>query len=352
MKLTVRVMIAGREIDQIECPPQDSSDPLLIRYRRRNWRVEEGCIHVDALPTIPMLPDAEAEIDILERLNLIASPLPNRLIDCTVLLRSEFPYLGDAAILAVATLAQLGMGLLAEETLLDFLDIHSAVSPLGNDPFVDSRVVPSTQLEVSASADTMIPTSDAEESDEWTLDWLPQQGWKAPEQDDTDLRSLAGQTQSQIGAHSVEDSGVYVIDFGELQDSDAWKVVIPETSQPARTQSSSDSPLGLLRESESSSSAPREQVSPRTSSLPAQHLSFIAEKTTLLGDTALEVLRYFADNPEDKSSHAESVTGYSRGVINGLLNGSLSRFVQKTSSGGWSCHSWVPDVLAVIDANR
>jgi hypothetical protein len=299
-----------------------------------------------------MLPDAEAEIGILERLKLIANPLPERLIDCTVLLRSEFPYLGDAAILAIATLAQLGMDLLAKETLLDFLDLHSDVSPSGNDPFVDIKVVPSTQLEVSASTDTMNLTSDAEYSDEWTLDWLPQQGWKAPEQDDTELRSLAGQTQSQIGAQAVETSGAYVIDFGELQDSDDWKVVIPETSRPASTQSFSDSSLGLLWESESSSSAPREQVLPRTSSLPAQHLSFIAEKTALLGDTALEVLRYFADNPEDKSSHAESVTGCSRGVINGLLNGSLSRFVQKTSSGGWSCHSWVPDVLALIDANR
>ncbi|HEN8797511.1 TPA: hypothetical protein U8251_000023 [Pseudomonas putida] len=345
-------MIGNREIDRIECPPQESSDPLLVRYRRRNWLAKEGCIHVDALPNIPMLPDAEAEFGILKQLNLIASPLPERLIDCTVLLRSEFPHLGDAAILAVATLAQLGMDLLAKETLLDFLDLHSDVSPLGNDSFVDSKVLPSPQLEVSASADTMIPPSDAEASDEWTLDWLPQQGWKAPEQDDTDLRILAGQTQSQIGAHSVEDSETYVIDFGELQDSDDWKVVIPETSRPARIQSSSDSSLGLLRESESSSSAPREQVSPRISSLPEQHLSFIAEKTAHLGDTALEVLRYFADNPEDKSSHAESVTGCSRGVINGLLNGSLSRFVQKTNSGGWSCHSWVPDVLAVIDAKR
>ncbi|HDS1690876.1 hypothetical protein ACF8Q9_21950 [Pseudomonas sp. TYF_15] len=347
MKLIVRVMIAGREIDRIECPPQDSSDPLLVRYRRRIWRVEEGCIHVDALPTIPMLPDAEAEMGILERLNLIANPLPERLIDCTVLLRSEFPYLGDAAILALATLAQLGMDLLAKEALLDFLDLHSDVSPWGNDPSVESRVVPSTRLELSASADTMIPTTDAEGSDEWTLDWLPQERWKAPEQDDTELRSLAGQTQSQIGAHAVEDSGAYTIDFDEL--SDDWKVEIPETSRPACTQSSLP---GLLRESESSSSTPCEQVSPRTSSLPAQHLSFIAEKTALLGETALEVLRYFADNPGDKSTHAESVTGCSRGVINGLLNGSLSRFVQKTSVGGWSCHSWVSDVLAVIDANR
>lgn len=314
--------------------------------------MEEDCIHVDALPTIPMLPDVESEMGILERLNLIANPLPERLIDCTALLRSEFPYLADAAILAVATLAQLGMDLLAKETLLDLLDLYSGVSPLRNDPSVDSSVVPSTRLEVSTPADTMIPISDAEDSDEWTLDWLPQRRWEAPEQDDTDLRSLAGQTQSQIGAHAVEDSGAYVIDFGELHDSDDWRVEIPEASRPVCPQSSSDSFPGLLRESESFSSASREQVSPRTSSLPAQHLSFIAEKTALLGETALEVLRYFADNPGDKSSHAESVTGCSRGVINGLLTGSLSRFVQKTSFGGWSCHSWVPDVLAVIDANR
>ncbi|NNJ14575.1 hypothetical protein CSV86_004605 [Pseudomonas putida CSV86] len=333
-------MIAGREIDRIESTQRGVSGENLVRYRRRIWPVDNGCIHVDSLPAMPMLSHGRSHNP--AGLSLAESPLPTRLIDCTVLLRSEFPALGDAAILSIATLAQVGLELLARETLLDFLDILDPSNQFAND---DSSQGPirAKGLEIDLSAFS----SDAKESDEWDVDWLPQKAWEAPEQDDSELRDLANDAQTQIGAHAVHTSDVGAIDFGGLTGDDDWLIETPNSTSPIST-TREGTTSGLSAASAISASG-AVLPSPRTASLPAQHLSFIVEQTLLLNETSLEVLRYFMDNPGDNSSHAESVTGCSRGMINGLLNGTLSRYVEKTRSGGWSCYAWVPDVMAAID---
>lgn len=344
-RLIVRVMIAGREIDRIECAHQGSTGEHLVRYRRRDWPVHNGCIHVDSLPSMPMLWDGKPAQD---HLSLFEAPLPRQLIDCTVWLRSEFPALGDAAILAVATLAQLGLDLLAKETLVDFLKLHNDARQFGHEPSLVSDTSPAMRLKAQPM-NAVILSSSIGEADDWAVNWLPQQGWEAPKQDDSELRKLAGQTQSQIGAHVAATPDAYAIDFSDMPDGDDWQIFISEVPQSAVARNTTELPRGHLEAGDVIGSSLGDTATPRTSSLPAQHLTFIAEQAALLGETALEVLRYFVDNPGDNSSHAELVTGGSRGMINGLLNGSLSRYVQKTSSGGWSCHSWVPDVLAVID---
>lgn len=52
-------MIAGREIDRIESAQRGVNGEYLVRYRRRIWPVDNGCIHVDSLPAIPMLSHAK-----------------------------------------------------------------------------------------------------------------------------------------------------------------------------------------------------------------------------------------------------------------------------------------------------
>ena len=336
-------MIAGREIDRIESTQQGVSGEHLVRYRRRIWPVDSGCIHVDSLPAMPML--SHGRSDNPGGLSLAESPLPTRLIDCTVLLRSEFPALGDAAILSIATLAQLGLELLARETLLDFLDILDPGNQSAND---DLSQEPNRAKGLDREPINLLAfSSDVKESEEWSVDWLPQKAWEAPEQDDSELRDLAKDAQTQIGAHAAHSSDIGVIDFGGLTGNDDWLIDTPKPT-PAISTTREGTTSDLL--AASATSAPGAvPPSPRTASLPAQHLLFIVEQTLLLNETSLEVLRYFMDNPGDNSSHAESVTGCSRGMINGLLNGTLSRYVEKTRSGGWSCYAWVPDVIAAID---
>lgn len=75
----------------------------------------------------------------------------------------------------------------------------------------------------------------------------------------------------------------------------------------------------------------------------------LLERVGILGDVALDVLRYFSDNPGDKSAHAEQVLGYLVSDINKLLAGSLSKYLKRCESGGWKCHPWVPDLLTALD---
>lgn len=336
--MIVRVMIAGREIDRIESAQRGVSGEYLVRYRRRIWPVDNGCIHVDSLPAIPMLSHAGSNNH--DYLSLAESPLPTRLIDCTGLLRSEFPALGDAAILSIATLAQVGLDLLAKETLLDFLDLLNSDKQLRDDAPSKGRThakdLDTEPMNISTLGSTV------KETNEWAVDWLPQKAWEAPEQDDSELRSLAKDAQAQIGMQRSHSLGASAIDFGELADDEEWLV---DTA-------ASKAPVNATREDTAGtfiSTLVTEASESNTDSLPAHHLSFIVEQASLLNETSVEVLRYFMDNPGDNSFHAESVTGCSRGMINGLLNGTLSRYVKKTSSGGWSCHTWVPDVMAVLD---
>ncbi|EJN39826.1 hypothetical protein PMI38_00673 [Pseudomonas sp. GM84] len=355
MELTVRVMMAGREIDRITRAHKILDGDFFVWYRRREWLVEEGCIHVDALPEVPAALENPALLaDLRPFLDLIDKPLTVGLTDCTALLRSRFPEVPDATVISIATLTQLGLKLVAKEVLMDFLELQNQCrshAELG--PFASEHVF--TEAEGASpfeSADinfTERPDTIEGEGD-WSLDWQPEQGWNATEIDDTELRNLATKTQKLIGSHVALETGHRIESLGELPDSDDWRIIVPTSGDmEVLTDAAPESRLPL-----GDNPAPRATmpaVAATSSMLPSPHLAFIVEKTAALGEAALEVLRYFADNPDDKSSHAEQFTGIPRGMINALLTGTLSRYVEKTNSGGWACHTWVQDVLAVMDGN-
>lgn len=355
MELTVRVMMAGREIDRITRAYKNVDGDFFVWYRRREWPVEEGCIHVDALPEIPAtLENAALLADLRPFLDLIEKPLTVSLTDCTALLRSRFPEVPDATVISIATLAQLGLKLVAKEVLMDFLELHRqrrshVEQTLSASEHTHTEVKDASFFDSAGINLGELPDAIAGDED-WSLDWQPELGWNATEADDSELRDLATKTQKLIGSHVALENGLRIESLVDLPAADDWQLIAPTTG---------DRNILSDAEPESSSSlennpAPQASVLPtaaRSSALPSPHLAFIVEKTAGLGVAALEVLRYFADNPDDKSSHAEEFTGIPRGMINALLTGTLSRYVEKTSSGGWACHAWVQDVLAVMDGN-
>ncbi|WP_238067569.1 hypothetical protein [Pseudomonas shirazica] len=355
MELTVRVMMAGREIDRITRTHKNVDGESFVWYRRREWPVEDGCIHVDALPEMPAtLENAALLADLRPFLDLIEKPLTVGLTDCTALLRSSFPEVPDATVISIATLAQLGLKLVAKEVLMDFLELHHQCRS-------HADLTPSTSEHNHAEAEDAsffdsadvnfgeLPDAIAGDED-WSFDWQPELGWNATEADDSELRDLATKTQKLIGSHVALETGLRIESLGELPAADDWRIIAPTTAdRDVLSDAETESPLLLENNPGPRASAPA--VAARSSALPSPHLAFIVEKTAGLGEAALEVLRYFADNPDDKSSHAEEFTGIPRGMINALLTGTLSRYVEKTKSGGWACHTWVQDVLAAMDGN-
>ncbi|MGY4526936.1 hypothetical protein [Pseudomonas sp. TE21394] len=355
MELTVRVMMAGREIDRIMRTHENVDGKLFVWYRRRQWPVDEGCIHVDALPEIPAtFENAALLADLRPFLDLIEKPLTVALTDCTALLRSRFPEVPDATVISIATLVQLGLKLVAKEVLMDFLELqHQSRSNAEPTPSASEHAhAVAEDASFFDSADVNFgELPEAIEGDEdWLFDWQPELGWNATETDDSELRDLATKTQKLIGSHVALETGLRIASLGELPAADDWRIIAPTTAN-----------RDVLSDAETESSLPLENdLGPRVpalaaavggSALPSPQLAFIVQKTAGLGEAALEVLRYFADNPDDKSSHAEEFTGIPRGMINALLTGTLSNYVEKTKSGGWACHTWVQDVLTIMDGN-
>lgn len=352
MELMVRVLMAGREIDRITRAHVIVNGSLFVWYRRRKWPVENGCIHVDALPEMPaILENASLLADIKPFLDLIDKPLTVGLTDCTTLLRREFPEVPDATVVSIATLAQLGLKLVAKEVLLDFLELHHQYQPHAEPASLDP-VHDHAETEVTSRFEATDinfgELTDSTPEDDFSFDWQPELGWNATEADDSELRDLAMKTQKLIGSHVALEAGLRIESLGELSAADDWTIVDLSTGESGNLRDvESESHASSLNSLAPLASEPAVEV--RRSAPPSPQLAFIVEKTSGLGEAALEVLRYFADNPDDKSSHAEQFTGIPRGMINALLTGTLSRYVEKTTSGGWACHPWVQDVLAVMD---
>ncbi|MCU7281896.1 hypothetical protein OC926_18780 [Pseudomonas peradeniyensis] len=360
MELTVRVMMAGREIDRITRQHKVIDGNPFVVYRRREWLVEDGRIHVDTLPSIPMRVEDSAFLGKLgPLLDLIEKPHAERLSDCALVLRSSFPNVPDAFVASISTLVQLGLPLIAKEVLMDFLELTEnrqlsvssdpSISELGHGHGHGHNAEEAFSHQDSKGHGTINqPTADDCE-DYWLLALQPEQGWSVADTDDSELRDLAGRTQALIGSHVAMESGLHIADLSEPAVSEDCQVVLPSKVKAIATEVSE--PKLMLP---SVQAPPPPRLAPtevRSSTLPEQQLAFIVEKTASLGETALEVLRYFADNPDDKSSHAEQFTGIPRGMINALLTGTLGRYVKRTDTGGWACHSWVSDVMGVMDGS-
>src|SRR5690606_2029770 len=107
-------------------------------------------------------------------------------------------------------------------------------------------------------------------------------------------KAAAATIQEAIGTYRAKETGAIIPGFGDLD-------IEASTSQTSAT----------------------------SADIQSQREQALLERTANLGHTALELLRYFADNPGDRAAHAQFVLGYPLAEINRLLSGSLSPYMRR-----------------------
>jgi len=237
-----------------------------------------------------------------------------------VLIESRFRgSLPQGVVQAICSLVSLRLELQARVLLVDFFsEKHDSARLL--------RLLQMQLLFMERTGRAQEPAAPPEGSSGWAASGAPAErdpGWEwapadepdRPIVDDDALRQSALQTQVTMGACRVLETGNAIPDFDDAADM-SW---IEEGPRMPGIGASGD------------------------------HEARLVERTASLGPMALDLLRYFSDNPGDRASHAEQVLGHSVSDINRLLAGSLGQHVKRRPSGGWECHSWVADVLDVLD---
>lgn len=331
MEVTVRVMSCGQEVDRITSPLQIDGQKLVVIYREQLWPVEGGCIHVENVIDIsdPDQRPARADWGVLVA-HLVPKSLPARREECSELLRVLFKdNLPDGVVRALSSLAFVGLEQDARELLVDFLfekydsinlsrqlQTQLLCSDISNAVAYTVRSVPAFSGSDSSSELGVEVDTSSEDASLQDWDWTATDEIKTPEIDDQDLRAAAGQIQGAIGAYRSLEKGTVITGLVGPFDSTLWNEE-PILPPPAGARLSEE---GLL-----------------------------VERTAKLGEVALDILRYFADNPGDRASHAELVLGYHVTDINKILVNSLSHYLKKNQSGGWECHPWVSGVLNVLN---
>ncbi|WVM89668.1 hypothetical protein UMZ34_04015 [Halopseudomonas pachastrellae] len=297
-----------------------------MTYRRRQWPVVNGCINLDEQEA--HVGDAELKWAFLIA-SILPEVLPSEQATCSELVQQLCNRaLPDGVANAVGYLCEMGHEPAARLLLMDFLkekhDSSRLYKVLKMRLLFRERVaqgrnrnsVASTPELIKEKGAALSPEASHETDDDFR--WVPasDEALYAPVMDDSAIRRAALSVQSEIGHYIASEHDAEPLDFGELGGLDDldWE----------------------LDEGEEGSG----------SAVKAEHV--IADRIAALGDMAVELLVYFADNPGDKSIHAEYVLGYPLVEINKLLNGALRDYVRRLPSGGWECHSWVPGVLAVL----
>lgn len=329
MEDTVQVVASGRKIDRITRLVHWSGSTPTVVYRKRIWPITDSCIHLDGASDVPVTPEAshpDAWTQLIAR--LLPNSLPTDQGECAERLRADFrDHLPDGIVQAISLLVSLGHEIEARELLVDFLE--QARSPERVKRLVKLLLLFRRSPPSSPAANTDKPVVTPQrpittpepglEGDElFTLDWIPEPESQLPSVDDTYLKAEARSIQAGIGAHATLENGLVIEGLGEIPDEQEWEIAAPVAAEPSKRPASEGD-------------------------------SLLMQRTLSLGSTALDILRYFADNPGDKAAHVEQVLGYSLPVVNSLLNGKLNQYLQRSSSGGWACQSWVPDILAALD---
>lgn len=317
MEEIIRVMSDGREIDRIVRSAQLNEGMPTVKYREQYWPVVDGCIQLDG-PANQECSSAEWAALIQ---NLLPPVLPDQTDSCEKLLRDCFRgSLPLGVTKAVASLVALRFEQQARELLVDFLREHRNTHRLFR--LLQMQALFRERAGRTQDSAVITPSSVAElplESAHLSgvdMDWE----WSAclddsekPDVDDSSLRATASNLQESIGSYRARESGAPIPGFEDLTEQETF---ISPINTP------------LLNE------------------------SALLERTLQLGNTALDLLRYFSDNPGDRAVHAETVLGYPMPEIRRLLLGSLGHYLKKTDSGGWECHSWVEQVLSALNENH
>lgn len=310
MEEIIRVMSDGREIDRIVCSTRLDEGIPTVRYRERFWPVVDGCIQLDE----PANED-DSPVDWVALIQTLLPPaLPDQTDSCIKSLQGCFRgNLPHGLVQAAASLVTLRLEQQARILLVDFLREHRNGPRLYR--LLQMQLLfrkRSAQTEDSAITTTSSSTKQLAESthpSEMDWDWSPSPNeFEMPEVDDSSLRATANNLQESIGSYRAKESGAPIPGFEDLALSPTGDALLNESA--------------------------------------------LLERTLQLGKTALDLLRYFSDNPGDRAVHAEAVLGYPLTDIRRLLLGSLEHYLKKTDSGGWECHPWVEQVLSALDENH
>ena len=313
------MMSRGRVIDRISSSVRMELGSPVVSYRERLWPVVDGCIHLDDGPGVN---DEDRREWALLVARLLPEPLPDQVDACSELIKTRFRgAIPGGIVQAICSLVTLRLEQQARAALVDFLtEKHDAarlrrVVRLQLLFMERTSDAPESAIVAEPSPDLALSQHTAEAEVDW--EWEPEAEPEVPDVDDDPLRNAAAQLQASIGAHRMQEFGEGIPGFGDVGE-------MPWAEE------------GLRLDDQMSSAAQEHKL---------------VERTLKLGPMAIELLRYFADNPGDRSFHAEQVLGYPVSDINRLLTGSLSHHVTRSSSGGWECHRWVSDVLGALDAS-
>lgn len=327
MEVTVRVMSCGVEIDRITRPLRTEGDRPAVTYRKSLWPIENGCIYIGTTDAEALDRDFHAKGLATLVHSLLPASLPTQKDACSALLQRCFcGRLPSGVLNALCSLTFLGLEQEARDLLVDFLEEMKNSSNLNwllrTQPPESDQVLLASQADNAINTDTvkqdmgMDFVLEIEDENDW--DWKSEDEMLAPRIEDKHLREAANHTQQAIGNYRPTEDGQCVPDLGESYEDLVWgdnRLIV-------------DNPKG------------------------ASHgENTLMERTALLGETALDVLRYFADNPGDRSVHAELVLGYPASDINKLLSGSLKHYLKRSTSGGWDCYPWVANLLSALDEN-
>lgn len=316
MGLTVKVMSRGRVIDRIASSVRMESGSPVVSYRERLWPVVDGCINLDEGS-----PGHDAHrsewAQLVER--LLPQPLPDRIDRCSALLETRVRgALPRGVVQAICSLVSLRLERQARELLVDFLSEKHDSTRLRRLLqlqllFMERTGRPERPVDPSAASVAEADVETSPDEPDWL--WTAAEDQVKPELDDTALREAAQQMQADIGRHIALETGEAIPGFDDPDDP-SWP---QEPLDVPAAESGSESEKTLL------------------------------ERTARLGPVALDLLRYFSDNPGDNASHAHQVLGHPRPEINRLLTGSLGHYLKRGSSGGWECYPWTIDVLDALD---
>jgi hypothetical protein len=290
---------------------------LFVVYHQRLWPVAAGCIRIDRAPYAGE--EIEPGWSLLVQ-NLLPLELPPQAHACSQLLKTCFEgILPHSVIQAAVSLTSLKFEQQARALLTDVLKEHREAASLY--PLLQGQLLLRDRSERTTAPDDFIILPEAEqwspiewhqaEDEDWDWAASPDEV-EAPDIDDSALRTAAADLQGRIGAHRPEETGAKALDFEEDVNTAIF------------------------------------QIPPEHAGDPLSNDRLIVERVATLGSAALDVLKYFADNPGDKTFHAESILGYPVSDINRLVLGSLRHYLKKSGSG-WECQPWLIDILAGID---
>jgi hypothetical protein len=327
MEIAVIVMSQGQEIDRITRPLRMDEGRPAVTYRKQLWPVEDDCIHIEAEHGAA-LTHSNRDIDDWAGLvtRILPESLPTHIEECAELLRVCFrKNLPHGVIRASASLVSVGLENEARDLLVDFLrEKHDSerlsklirMQLLFSERSSTQPLLTSTNPSAEKTQSEIDTAMSIQEEETLDWDWVPAEETQKPKIDDQALRTQAECVQETLGAYRTIERGAVISDLAESLSESVW---VEELLLPPR------------------------------GSTPSLGENTLLERTAKLGTIALDILRYFADNPGDRAAHAELVLGYPVTDINKLLSGSLSHYLKRNGLGGWACHPWALSVLSALD---